>query len=888
MAKENYPVILTFCIIMITAMCGCSPDTPQKKIKNVLLISMDTTRADHLSCYGFDKKTTPAIDAFADEAVLFKNAFSTNPITMPAHSSMLTGTIPPYHGVHTNYNYVLGQSNVTLAEILKENGFKTSAIVSTFVLDSQFGLDQGFDTYNDTFETTLNTMGINERGGGEASRIAMEWMEKNSDDSFFLFLHYYDPHKEYAPPEPFSSEFSTDLYSGEIAYTDYSISKVIKHLKTLKIYDSTLIIITGDHGEMLGEHKEKTHGYYIYRSAINVPLIIRIPGQEKPKKVDDVVSLIDITPTVCSLLGIPPLPQHKGMDLSPYLLKDNFLNPGRNVFSESMTPSEFGANSLLGVTTQKLKYLETTKPELYDLEKDPREIDNIVQKEPDNAKHMEIVLKQIIEDQLRQDTSDSKADLDEESIKRLESLGYIAGSSAEDLFEFDRKKEDAKDIFPFYRECSAVNSFIISKDYDKAKAASMELLKNWPDKFKTHNTVGQIAVRQRDYETAAKHYLKSIELNPDQHRERSTLANILIELKRDDEAVIQLKESIKLSPETSRNHYMMGKIMEQQGKKDEALKWLKKALRINQNYGECYLVMGKIADSKAESEKAFKYLKKAIELKPKLVQAHINLGTLYRKQNRFNDAIKHYFKALKINPFYSNIYANIGETLSSKGCFKKAIAYYDAALKIDVKNKAAAEGRKTAVEKKQWTANLADRFRAAIKSKPADSNLHSRFGNLIAKETPLDALIHFKKALEIDPENKNAGRSMAWLLATHPDSQIRNADKALKLAEKACPDYTCDDPTSLDILAAAYASADKFDRAEKTALKALDRIKSDTSKNNTRKAGETKDRLNRYQNKTPYHDGFIAIPAGCENILEETEIKREKILSEHRDEQPGN
>jgi len=553
-----------------------------------------------------------------------------------------------------------------------------------------------------------------------------------------------------------------------------------------------------------------------------------------------------------------------------------------------MTPSEFGANSLLAIITRKWKYLETTKPELYDLEKDPHETDNIVRQEPDKALQLERILKQLIEDQLRQDSSDSKADLDEESIKRLESLGYISGSSAENLFEFDRKKEDPKDVFPFYRECSAVNSFIVSKNYDKAKAAGMELLKNWPDKFKTHNTVGKIAVRQKDYETAAKHYLKSIKLNPDQHRERSSLAKILMELKRYDEAVIQLKESIKLSPETSPNHYMMGKIMEQQGKKDEALKWLKKALRINQNFSECYVVMAKIADSKGESKKACKYLKKAIELKPKLVQAHINLGTLYRKQNRYNDAIKHYFMALKVDPSYSNIYANIGKTLSSKGSFKKAIDYYDAALKIDKANKAAEEGRKTAVEKKQWTANLADQFRAAIKSKPSDSNLHSRFGNLIANENPLDALIHYRKALEIDPENENAARSMAWLFATHPDSKIRNESEAVKLAEKACPADDCDDLISFDILATAYASAGQFDRAEKTALKALDRVKPDVSKKDKRKAGEIRDRLNRYQNKTPYHDGFIAIPTGCENILDETEIKREKILSEHRDEQPGN
>ena len=216
-------------------------------IRNVVLISIDTCRADFLSCYGYQHKTTPNIDAIADEGFVFENVTSPAPLTLPAHSSMMTGTIPPSHGVHGNKGYKLGDSNTTIAEVLKSNGFSTGAVISTFVMDSQFGLDQGFDTYDDSFDEKLSTAGIVERRGREASDHAISWIEQHKDESFFLFLHYYDPHANYEPPEPFKTRYASNPYAGEIAYTDYCVGQVIDKLKALGLYDSSLIIITSDH-----------------------------------------------------------------------------------------------------------------------------------------------------------------------------------------------------------------------------------------------------------------------------------------------------------------------------------------------------------------------------------------------------------------------------------------------------------------------------------------------------------------------------------------------------------------------------------------------------------------------------------------------------------------
>lgn len=867
--KKHISASPVMALLLVSAMLfGCTSGRPENKIKNVLLISMDTTRADHLSCYGFAKNTTPHIDAFAAEATLFKNNFATTPLTMPSHSSMLTGTIPPFHGVHTNYNYTLAPSNVTLAEILKAHGYKTGAVVGTFVLDSKFGLDQGFDLYNDTFETTLNSIGINERGGGEASRLAMEWMETVRDERFFLFLHYYDPHQKYEPPEPFASRFDGDPYSGEIAYTDYSIGKVLKHLKRLGIYDSTLVIITGDHGEMLGEHNELTHSYYIYNAAVHVPLIIRLPDQKTGRTVNNITSLVDIVPTICSLLEIPPLPRHKGMDLSPYLLRDNFSGPQRYVFSESMTPAEFGANPLLGITAQDWRYLETTKPELYNLKDDPGETDNLFERETEKALFFEKTLKRMVTDQLREDSEDSKTDLDEESIRRLESLGYLAGSSStENLFTFDRSGEDPKDMFPFYKECSAVKTLTLEENLDNAKAAGLQLVEKWPGKFKAWNTLGSICIKRKEYEEAVEHYRKSIRLRPDQSLERMTLARCLIELKQYDEALAQLEEAGRLNPKNANRYFLTGRILSLRGKTDQALKSFKKALRIRPDFPECYTEMAKTV-SEQDRAKAGEYLKKALEIAPGFVKAHINLGLLYRKQHRYQEALNHYLRALKADPAYVNTYIDVGEALSQKGRFTEAAAFFTKALEIDQKNRTAETGQRVARQQITWKDGMVRKFELAMKNSPNDPRLHARFGNLIVHEKPETAIAHYRKALETDPENTNAKRNMAWLLATHADPRIRNSSEAIVLAEQACPPNSCDDPTSLDILAAAYAADGDYPKAERFARKALSRLAADNSRSAEMKAADIRNRLERYQRKTAYHDGYIYIPEEYRNFLE--------------------
>ncbi|MEI7837023.1 MAG: sulfatase, partial [Planctomycetota bacterium] len=266
-------------------------------IRNVVLISIDTCRADRLSCYGYKRQTTPNIDALASNGVLFTSASTPVPFTLPAHSSMMTGTYPPTHGVRLNNGDHLADSNITLAEIMRDAGYQTAAFIGAFPLDRIFGLNQGFDTYDCQFRAKRQMALYSERNAEELTGPAMDWLGKNGKKPFLLFLHYYDAHFPYEPPPPFNTTYAGDLYAGEIAYVDRCIGHVVDQLHAMGIYDNTLIIITGDHGESLGEHGEQTHGFFMYQGTLRVPLVIRAPVGSRNCQVNDNVSLVDIVPT---------------------------------------------------------------------------------------------------------------------------------------------------------------------------------------------------------------------------------------------------------------------------------------------------------------------------------------------------------------------------------------------------------------------------------------------------------------------------------------------------------------------------------------------------------------------------------------------------------------
>lgn len=456
-----------------------------KEIRRIVLISIDTLRADHLGCYGYSRNTSPNIDALAAEGILFNHAVSPVPLTLPAHSSMMTGTNPYYHQVHDNLDSRLSDSNITLAEILKKNGFVTGAIIAAFALDSLFGLDQGFDTYDDDIDTAGQTSELlpfsNERKGEEVTKLAEAWLEEHQAEKFFLWLHYYDPHHPYQWHKgtrfkyPYLFPRVVDAYDSEIAYTDVHVGIVIDRLKQMGLYDSTLIIVVGDHGESLWAHKESGHGFFVYHATVHVPFIIKLPGLSAGVKINDVVGLIDIVPTVCQLLGIDPPAEVEGVSL----LANSRQDDHRALYCESMKPTVYKGQSLLGLTTNRYKYIHTTRPELYDLYDDPDETDNVVDEHPEIAKMFEDRLFMMVSG-IDDRPSGSKIELDIGSLKRLEALGY-AGEAVEVDFDLAGTKEDPKDIIDFHEYWERVFHWISNNEWTKAKVHVLEVIAQRPE-----------------------------------------------------------------------------------------------------------------------------------------------------------------------------------------------------------------------------------------------------------------------------------------------------------------------------------------------------------------------------------------------------------------------
>lgn len=550
-----------------------------RKIRNVVLISIDTCRADYLGCYGFGRGTTPNIDAVAGEGIVFENAYSPVPMTLPAHSSMMTGTIPPHHGVHDNLSEKLSETNITLAEILGENGYKTAAVVSAIVLEEKFGLNQGFDEYQGEFTKSFAGDPFAEQKGEITSRQACEWLDENSEQPFFLFLHYYDPHVTYQPPEPFSSRFADNLYAGEIAYTDHCIGEVIDKLKSLNLYDSTLIIITADHGEMLGEHGESTHAYFVYESAVRVPLIVKSPGVVGGRRISNAVGLVDILPTVLSQLEIALSRPVQGEDLGQ-LLAGNTESPPRYIYTESLTATEYKCNPLLAVVNWPWKYIYTTQEELYHLQDDPDETNNLAQAQSNRARLLQKHVQLILDETLVSDQPDSNLELDQATIDRLRSLGYVGGG-VEETFELDKSKPDAKEYISFHVRYSILNGAKAVKEYEEGWKLCTQLLRERPDLDFLYVKAGNFAIKTDRMSEAVGHYQRFLQTNPADSPARNNLGTALSRLGKVDDAVGQWQEVVRQEPDYFKAHDNLATTFYKQHKYESAIRHWTHAHRID-------------------------------------------------------------------------------------------------------------------------------------------------------------------------------------------------------------------------------------------------------------------------------------------------------------------
>ena len=351
---------------------------------NLVVITLDTTRADHLGAYGSKDVKTPVLDRLAREGVIFDQAMATAPLTLPAHASIFTAKFPPEHGVRDNGGFFVSPDQLTMAEVLVQKGFRTGGFVAAYVLDAKWGIDQGFQTYFDDFDLARGrnrSLGDIQRPANEVVDQALPWIDGVKGQRFFAWLHFYDPHTPYAPPEPFRSRYQGHPYRGEVAFADSQVGRVIQFLESKALMEKTVIAVMGDHGESLGEHGEDAHGFFIYEVATRVPFIVRAPFDTmRGRRVLDPVRAVDLMPTVLDLLGVATPAGLSGKTLVP-LLTGATQELGLEGYAEAMYPlHHYGWSDLRALRAGRFKLIDAPRPELYDLERDPRELTNIFER----------------------------------------------------------------------------------------------------------------------------------------------------------------------------------------------------------------------------------------------------------------------------------------------------------------------------------------------------------------------------------------------------------------------------------------------------------------------------------------------------------------------------
>jgi choline-sulfatase len=596
---------------------------------NVVMVTLDTTRADRLGCYGFRGIETPTIDGLARDGVLFEHATATVPLTFPSHSSIFTGLVPPHHGVRDNGGFFLDDAKVTLAERLHEAGFATGAFIGAWVLDSKWGLAQGFDEYADQFDLSkykVVSLGTVQKPGDEVMDEALAWLEGVRSRRFFAWVHLYDAHTPYEPPEPFASRYPGQPYLGEIAYDDKVLGRLVDWLREKRLLDRTLVVVTGDHGESLGDHGESTHAYFIYDSTTHVPLVVRTPWGIHGRRALQ-VSSVDLMPTVLDLVGLAPQPGIDGHSLARSLL-DPLAAPDRVAYSETYFPRyHFGWQHLRGVRSEKYQYVDAPEPELYDLAQDPGETKNIYKAFSRRAEDLRLRMEEMTRG--AGDKTPERRSLDPETLQRLAALGYVGNVIDVDP---DAVLPDPKEKLPLFAMMNAAKRLAQDEDrFEEAVAKMREVIRGDPKIMDAHLTLGNWLVKLRKPDEAIAAFREAVALKPDDDIALGNLAHILTARGKTRDALDALevfRSALRVNPGNPQSWYQLATLYLDLGRTAEAKASFTEALTANPKLGAALNGLGAIAFEAGELEQAEAMVRRGLELEPQLRTGLYNLARI--------------------------------------------------------------------------------------------------------------------------------------------------------------------------------------------------------------------------------------------------------------------
>jgi arylsulfatase A-like enzyme/Flp pilus assembly protein TadD len=668
--------------IAVWAVWRARVDPPPPAAAPVILVSIDTLRADRLPAYGYRKVRTPNLDALAAQSVLFERAYAHAPQTLPAHASILSGALPFEHGVRDNVGFTLKPGHWSLQSALRARGWPTGGFVSAYVLRAQTGIAEGFDTYDSELPAASGELSVGQvQRPGEATAAAADaWLsQRNPDAPFFLFLHLYEPHKPYAPPARFASY---EPYDGEVAYVDEIVGRFFDRLRALRLYDRATIVLLSDHGEGLGDHGEQEHGLFLYQETIRVPLMIKLAGQQSARRVATPVQQIDLAPTILDLIGAPAPPSTRGRSLKP-LLDGSGTIAEAGIYSEALySRYHFGWSELYALTDARYRLIRAPRDELFDLERDPAEAASIADARPQVRQAMRTALDGLIKNA----SIGAPSAVSDQDRQRLAALGYVGGGSSVALSLPGDTLPDPKDkvkLLERYREAVDLAGAL---KLDAAAAGFRAILGEDPEMTDVWRQLAEIEVRRGNMPEAITAYRQVISRNPKDAGSLLGVTSVLLRVGQLDAARQHAELAVSVAPasahemlakialaardaSTARREaalaqqadatlpmpaYVDGELFYDEGKYPDAVASLRRAKDALQGrtvqMNELNYYIGDALARMERYQEAEPYLLEEIRLFPRNTRARAGLAMLYRAMGRNADSERTIEEMLRVSP----------------------------------------------------------------------------------------------------------------------------------------------------------------------------------------------------------------------------------------------
>lgn len=667
------------CVILLAGWVGFHFRTSPPS--NLVLITLDTTRADRIGCYGYKPALTPHLDELASGGVLLEHAYTPIPVTLPAHTTMFTGLTPREHGVHHNGLGKLDSALPTLAEVLRSRGYATGAFVGAFVLNRKFGLNRGFDEYDDTTGAEFVENRIHRRRGARlVIDAALSWLDRRGTQPFFCWIHLFDPHGPYQAREDlFGDRFVENPYDAGIAAADREIGRFIESLKKRGTWERTLIVVVGDHGEGLGEHAEREHGMMLYNSTLQVPLILAHRTLcQSGHRVSEAVSLVDLPATLIECVAPTNSGKLPGHSFAAGLRGESVTE--RPCYGETDVPLIVnGWGPQRSLIDGHWKYIQSPRPELFDLSQDRAELHNLAHALPDKLRELDSMLADVENEfapPARADGSLSSADR-----RALAALGYAQRSKSSRDEVSLRSLPDIKDRIRYHDALEVADKLIDQGRLQEALGSLRQIVADVPDFFAARMFLGETLAKTGKLADALAVFRDLAESEPERGEVRAKLGWILMQQGQHDGALAELQKALELAPDSAEYRLDLGQLFWESKRPDEARRMFDSAIALDPAAG--HFGMGKILAAAGDNEGALTHYRLTLRHDPYWFPLHAEMSVLLADRRQFDEAIEHATRAAELGPNNADLHFNLGLMYARSGKPDWAIGPLKRALELN-------------------------------------------------------------------------------------------------------------------------------------------------------------------------------------------------------------